>query len=100
MNYLGGSVTEEKLFKAPCASVPGLPRSRAKSGAKLPDAADDTHNISVTVSKITSSGAIARHAGPRPAPANVREGSQGLRQKLWLSPRCNRAINTIRPCFP
>lgn len=82
MNYLRGSVTAKKLFKAPCASTPGLPRSRAKSGAKLLNPADDTHNINVTLSKITSSGMIAQHAGPRPAPANVRGGLEGLRQKL------------------
>lgn len=59
-NYLRGSVTEEKLFKAPCASTPGLPRSTAKSRAKLLNPADDTHNINVTLSKITSSGMIAQ----------------------------------------
>lgn len=82
INYLWGSVTEEKLSEAPCASKAGQPCLRAKSGAELLNPADNSHNINIILSKITSPGMIAPQAGPRPAPASNREGLQGLWQEL------------------
>lgn len=55
---------------------------RAKSGAELLNPADNSHNINIILSKITSPGMIAQQAGPRPAPASNREGLQGLWQEL------------------
>lgn len=82
INYLWGSVTEEKLFEAPHASKAGQPCLRAKSGAELLNPADNSHNINIILSQITSPGIIAQQAGPHPAPASNREGLQGLWQEL------------------